>query len=155
MPNKHKKITRHLYPAFDAYSFWRASTTSQPFNFKTSKTSSASSTAPPARGILPLVWIRCSVLRPGSFGGCWSVALVEHYLWCGRAGLYKTIKGDCSRYLRWTRRTRSRYCSSAKRDTVIRERTYQWMNCIYGLFKEAAPVFRLLSFRLERRLFDG
>ena len=24
------------------------------------------------------------------------------------------------------------------------------MNCIYGLFKEAAPVFRLLSFRLEK-----
>lgn len=88
MPNKYKKLpgtcTLHLMSIV----FWRALTTSQPFNFKASKTSSASSTAPPARDILPLVWIRCSVLRPDSFGGCWSVTLVEHYLWCGRAGPY-------------------------------------------------------------------
>lgn len=155
MPNKYKKLpgtcTLHLMPiVFGAPQPQVSLSISKPV-----KPAAPHLQHPPARGILPLVWIRCSVLRPGSFGGCWSVTLVEHYLWCGRAGLYKTIRGDCSRYLRWTRRTRSRYCSSAKRDTVILERTYQWMNCIYGLFKEAAPVFRLLSFRLERRLFDG
>lgn len=50
MPNKYKKLpdtcTLHLMSIV----FWRALTTSQPFNFKASKTSSASSTAPPCKG---------------------------------------------------------------------------------------------------------
>ena len=47
MPNKYKKLpgtcTLHLMSIV----FWRALTTSQPFNFKASKTNSASSTVSP------------------------------------------------------------------------------------------------------------